>query len=309
MKKDLLISHVDLDGISPNILMNLTNRKYDAYNIDIKDIDDTFDKIFSDDSYKKYEHIYICDLTLTKYALSIIDNLKLDNVKLFDHHESGLFVNEYPFATVKIDINGIQTCGTELFYLYLKDIYINIDTKSVNEYVRLVRELDTYNFTDDTAKQLDSLRATYGKEKFIKLMSSRLKRNSDIFKFSSFENRLIKIREDEKQRYLEVKEKQMKKYTINSHNVGIVYAERHKSELGNYLSTKYPELDFIIIIDVSSGISYRTSRNDQDLAVFAQEHLGGGHKKASGSPITDEMRDYFTKYYFKDAKELEDNNI
>ncbi len=307
MKKDLLISHVDLDGISPNILMNLTGRKYDAYNIDIKDIDETFDTIFKDESYEKYEHIYICDLTLTKHAISLID--KLDNIKLFDHHESGLFVNEYKFATVKIDINGIQTCGTELFYLYLKDIYKNLNTKSISEYVRLVRELDTYNFTDDTAKYLDSLRSAYGKDKFIKLMTSRLKRNSDVFKFSSFENRLIKIKEDEKERYLEVKDKQMKKYEIDTHKVGIVYAERHKSELGNYLSNKYPELDFIIIIDVSSGISYRTSRDDQDVSVFAQTHSGGGHKKASGSPITDEMRDYFTKYYFNNAKELEDNNI
>ena len=31
--KDLLISHVDLDGISPNILMSLTGRKFEYKNI------------------------------------------------------------------------------------------------------------------------------------------------------------------------------------------------------------------------------------------------------------------------------------
>ena len=42
--KDLLISHVDLDGISPNVLMNLTKRKYEYKNIEIADVDKTFDE-------------------------------------------------------------------------------------------------------------------------------------------------------------------------------------------------------------------------------------------------------------------------
>ena len=40
--KDLLITHTDLDGISPIILMNLTKRKFDFKSIEINEIESTF---------------------------------------------------------------------------------------------------------------------------------------------------------------------------------------------------------------------------------------------------------------------------
>ena len=56
--KDLLISHVDLDGVSPNVLMNLTGRKFDYKNIEIMDVDKTLDELYKNNLYK-YENNYI----------------------------------------------------------------------------------------------------------------------------------------------------------------------------------------------------------------------------------------------------------
>ena len=44
MKKDLLITHTDLDGISPIILLNLTNRIFEYKNIEIHEVNDTFNE-------------------------------------------------------------------------------------------------------------------------------------------------------------------------------------------------------------------------------------------------------------------------
>ena len=151
--KDLLISHVDLDGISPNILMNLTGRKFEYKNIEICDVDKTFDELFTTRDLTKYEHIYICDLTLTDHVYELINNNNLNNVLVFDHHKSHLEATKYPYVTVKIDIDGVKTCGTELFYLYLKDIYKQLDRNIVKEYVTIVRELDTYCFIDEERAQ------------------------------------------------------------------------------------------------------------------------------------------------------------
>ena len=65
MKKDLLITHTDLDGISPIILLNLTNRKFEYKNIEIHEVNDTFNELFASD-LSIYENIYVTDLTLTE---------------------------------------------------------------------------------------------------------------------------------------------------------------------------------------------------------------------------------------------------
>lgn len=300
--KDLLISHVDLDGISPNVLLTLTGRKFDYKNIDIKDIDTTFDELFTKD-IKKYENIYICDLTLTEHAYELINASGLTNIKVFDHHKSHLFANEYSYVTVKVDIDGIKTCGTELFYLYLKDIYKELNKNCIKEFVDLVRQLDTYCFKDEeSAQNLSSLHDLLGHKEFVKTIVKRLKKDKEHFEFSSFEKRLFKIERNKINRYMNNKDSEMMRYTIDGKKCGVVFAESNKSETGNYLSNKYPELDLIVLLDASSRISYRTSRNDVDLNEFTSNYGGGGHAKAAGSKFDDEDRKKIIENYFKKVK-------
>ena len=94
----------------------------------------------------------------------------------------------------------------------------------------------------------------------------------------------------------------MKRYIIDGKKCGVVFAETNKSELGNYLSNKYTELDLIVLINAANSISYRTTKDDVDVSVFASNYQGGGHAKASGSGITDEQREQIIKLYFKEVK-------
>ena len=304
--KDLIITHTDLDGVSPIILYSLTGNKFDYYNIEIADIMDTFKELFAT-NIKEYRNIYITDLSLPEEAYEMINQNELKNVKVFDHHKTHLFANKYDYVNVIIDYDGVQTCGTEIFYKYLVNEYKELDKPIVKDYVRMVRELDTYNFTSDMPKQLDSLRDTYGKLDFMKTVTRRLKSNKETFEFTSFEKRLVKIQSAEIQRYMIKKEKKMFRLEINKLKCGVVFAETNKSELGNYLSNKYPELDLIVLIDASARVSYRTSRDDVDVSEFAALFGGGGHKRASGSQITEDNQLEFIKTYFKNVKRISEN--
>lgn len=296
--KDLLITHTDLDGISPIILMNLTNIKFDHKSIEINQIDETFQEL--ENEINNYNNIYITDLSLTEYAYSILE--KHENVFVFDHHETHLWANKYSFVNVILDINGVQTCGTELFYNFLKNKYGELNKEIIKEYVQLVRELDTYNFTSETPKELEELRVSYGKTDFIKLMTKRLKKDKEHFEFTSFEKRLIKLKKNEIEKYIFKKDLKLIKYEINGLQCGIVFAERFKSELGNELNKLHPELDLIIIYDAGAAVSYRTIKDDIKVNEFASIYGGGGHLKASGSRITDETKDLIIKNYFENEK-------
>lgn len=303
--KDLLITHTDLDGISPIILMNLTNRKFDYKSIEINEVEDTFNELFTTD-LSIYEHIYITDLTIPESVYETLKNK--ENVLVFDHHETHLYATKYTFATVKVEAFNHLTCGTELFYNYLKNIYPNLDTPILNEYVDLVRQIDTWDFTNiELAKQLGSLPTIYGKKEFIKLLTNRLKKNKDKFELTGFEKRYLKIKKEEETNFIDNKNKQMVKYLIDGRKCGVVFAGNcNKSELGNVLATNNPDLDLIIIIDTAKAISYRTARDDVRVNDFAAIYGGGGHQKASGSSFNDEMREFIVKSYYKDVKRLED---
>lgn len=297
--KDLLITHVDLDGISPIILMNLTKRKFDYKTIEINEVEETFNELFKTD-LSIYENIYITDLTLPQFVYDYFNESK-NNVLIFDHHETHLYASIYEYTTIKIMENNRQTCGTEIFYNYLKEKYPSLKTPIIEDYVEQVRQLDTFTFTSDLPRHIDSLRETYGKVDFIKSITKRLKKDKKQFELTSFEKRLVKLKNDELLRYMQNKAQKMKVYDINNKKCGVVFAESNKSELGNYLSLNNPELDLIILIDASSRISYRTSHDNVSVSEFASIYGGGGHQKASGSKFDDEDRDNIIKEYFKEA--------
>ena len=119
MKDYLLITHTDLDGISPIILMNLIEADFEYKSVDIKDLDQTFDELYETEEIKNYKNIYVVDLSLTEHIYNLLKEHEQNNILVFDHHATHLFANEYQFVTVAVELNGRKTCGTELFYNHL----------------------------------------------------------------------------------------------------------------------------------------------------------------------------------------------
>lgn len=302
--KDLLISHTDLDGISNNIILNLANRKYDYHNVEITELKDLLDELLQTD-LSIYENIYITDLTVPENYYKIFQEKKL-KVQVFDHHETHLYATNYPNTFVTVKLNNRPTCGTELFYEHLKKLYPILDTSLIKSYVELVRQIDTYDLTSDMPKELGTLKHTYGTKDFIKKITPRLKKNKQLFEFTAFEKRYLKIHKQEEEHFFEKKEKEMQLYEIEGKKCGVVFTGNgNKSELGNRISKNHPEIDLVIIIDTAKSISYRTARDDISVSEFASQYGGGGHKKASGSDFNDAMREEIIKMYFNNVKRLE----
>lgn len=303
--KDLLISHVaDIDGVSPVILMKLCNIDFDYELKDIDELEEYLSELLDTD-LSIYSNIYIIDLTVPESIYEKINNsVYKDKFKVFDHHKTHMYASNFDYVT--IDINE---CGTTLFYKYLKNKYKF--KKSVDEYTDHVKNLDIWLWVeknDILAKELGDLFDIYGIDRYINEMVKKLKKN--YFKLDKLEKTILDIEQDKIDRYISKKEENMIILNYENYKAGLVFCEKYKSEMGNRLSVNHPELDFIIMVNLSGGISFRTDK-DIDISIIAQKLNGGGHKKACGAPIPEELKKEFINKLFKGCEIIEnkeDNN-
>lgn len=306
-KKLLIITHVaDPDGITPIILAKLVYQNFDRLLLNPKDVD-----INLKENIDKYDEIHVIDLSMSEQLAAEINNSEewKKKVKLFDHHKSALPINKYEFSTVIDETETQKESATSIYYNYLKSISNNqILHKKVTEgLVNQVRLIDTYDFKtedDKIAHNIDALFSILGRDNYIDYFLKFLENNEE-FKYNEQELFLIKLEKDKMNNYLESREKEIIKAKLDGHQVGIVYAEKYRSDLGHYLASKNPNLDFVIIINVSKSISYR-SDNKVDLSIFSAKYGGGGHKNASGSPLPENLLKNITKLIFNDIEVIEE---
>ena len=304
--KDLLISHVaDIDGVSPVILMKLCKINFDYELKDIYELEEYLDNLLEED-LSFYNNIYIVDITVPENIYVKINNsIYKEKFKVFDHHRTHMYALNNKYVT--LDINE---CGTSLFYKYLSKKYKF--RKNAKKYIEHVKNIDLWLWkekNDPLAKQLSDLFYIYGKTKYIEEMYKKLKTRKK-FKLSKIENTILKIEQEKIDRYILKKEKDMIIINYQNYKAGIIFNELYKSELGNQLSINNPDLDFIIMINLSGGISLRTNK-DIDLSLIASTLGGGGHKKASGAPIPLEYKENLINELFKGCEIIgnkEDNN-
>lgn len=295
--KDLLISHIsDIDGVSPVILLKLAKVEFDYILKEPHEMDEFVEELLKED-LNQYKNIYITDLALSE---NFYKKLKASGYeykfKIFDHHKTHSFAKDY--ENVVIDI---EECGTTLFYNYLEKKYKF--KKIVQDYIKHVKNLDLWLWIekkDFIAKELGNIFDLYGRDTYIEEMYQKLKRGK-IFKWNKFENKILKIEKDAVDRYLKKKDKEIYKIEYNKYLIGVVFSERYRSELGNYLSSTHPELDLVIMINMSGGLSLRTEK-DIDISILAQKLNGGGHKKACGAPISKEVKEEILKNIFEGCK-------
>lgn len=295
--KDLLISHIsDIDGVSPVILLKLTKVEFDYILKEPHEMDEFVEELLKED-LNSYQNIYITDLALSEnFYKKIKESGYAYKFKIFDHHKTHLFAKDY--ENVVIDI---EECGTTLFYNYLSKKHKF--KKIVEDYIKHVKNLDLWLWvekSDFMAKELGNIFDLYGRNTYIEEMYQKLKRGKK-FKWNKFENKILKIEKDAVDRYLKKKDKELYKIEYDGYLIGAVFSERYRSELGNYLSNIHPELDLVVMINMSSGLSLRTEK-DIDISILAQKLNGGGHKKACDAPIEEEAKESILKNIFKDCK-------
>ena len=283
-----LFTHTDLDGVSCEILGKIAfGEDIDVVRCNYGDIDTKVEEFIN--GAKEYDKLFITDISVNKEIADKLLSVS-DKVILLDHHKTALWLNEYPYALVQVEDESVgKMCGAYLFYEYLKKNHKEFDdTPALKLFIDYVRMYDTWEWKEKydniIPKRLNDLMYMDGPNEFIDKMVYRLENNlfilddTDLMKLQ-IEQTYINSYIAQKNETLMVNDDLFPGYTV-----GITFADKYISELGNKLCELHPELDFVVLINMSTlTVSYRTVKDNLDLSDIAKGFGGGGHPKASGS--------------------------
>lgn len=307
-----LFTHNDLDGLSCALLAQLAYGKesVDFETCRYEDINDKVQLYFDSHTYTSYDTCFITDISIKNELAASIDALiksLSDPICLVDHHISAIELNPFDWCHVTIeDASGQKCSGTSLFYEKLLTLDVphkdRLLTPIVREFVEKVRRYDTWDWKmldDLESKQLNDLFYILGKDRFLDYWLERLEKGEGNFCFDEVQCLLLELKQNEIDQYIESRHEELMVREIAGYQAGIVFANRFQSELGNELALLHPELDFIAMINVGGGVSCRTVKEDVNLAEIAGLFGGGGHAKAAGLPVGDEIREMVIEQIFQ----------
>lgn len=283
--KVLVISHEDdIDGLGGVILGYLAFKDIDYMLIHVKEQTEIVDFIKN----SNYEKVFITDLGLEDKIADEINELRM-NILHFDHHETNVYASKYAFSTVEIQRNGISTCGTELFYLYLKENNLLKDNALIKRFVEDTRAYDNWDWVKNNnieANDLNKLFSIVGIDTYISKMVDKLRNNNkDIF--DETDKYLIELKTQEENELIELSDKSLIIREKDGLKFGIVFGNKFLSIIGNTLCNRHPELDYMLLIDpLEKKASLRSVRID--VSKVAESYGGGGHKYAAGFSLNEE---------------------
>ena len=308
-----LFTHNDLDGLACALLAWLAYGK-DAVDFETcryEDINNKLNLYLDEKQYETFDYCYVTDISMKDEVAERIHTHFDDAQKyiaLHDHHISAIALNQYHWCHVTVeDEAGIKCSGTTLFYEAL--LCLDVPRKDllqkplVKDFVEKVRRYDTWDWQpleDLESKQLNDLFFILGKERFLDYWLERLEQanEDETFDFDETQKLLLELRQNEIDQYIESRNEEIIEKEIAGYKAGIVFANRFQSELGNQLALLHPELDFIAMINVGGGVSCRTAKEEVNLAEVAALFGGGGHAKAAGLPVKDEIREMVINQIF-----------
>lgn len=294
-----LYSHNDLDGVGCGIVGKLAfGEDIQVFYNSVGGLDFKVEKFFEEKENNEAV-LLITDLSINEDNTKRIDNYIKEGGKaqLIDHHKSALHFNNYDWGKVRVNYDdGRQTCATSLLYEHLVENSLMEQSKTLEQFIELVRQYDTWEWDKNgntKAKQLNDLFFMFSIEEFEEKVIKRIEQN-DKFDFDEFEQKLLEMEDAKIERYIKRKKRELIQTIIDEKCTGVVHAESYHSELGNELGKEYPHLDYITILNMGGRkVSFRTIHDDIDVSEIASQFGGGGHAKASGCSMGNEA---FQKY-------------
>lgn len=294
-----LYTHNDLDGVGCGVVAKLAfGENVEIRYNSVSGLDFQISRLLERE--KKDDYLYITDLSVNEKNEKGLEEFfqKGGHVQLIDHHKTALHFNEYKWGKVIVEHEDQRLASaTNLFYEHLIEHKLITPSQSIDHFVELVRQYDTWEWDKNKnleAKKLNDLFFLFSLDDFEERMVQRLLQDKSEFKFDEFELKILAIEEEKIQRYVRRKKREIVQTFVNNQCVGIVHAESYHSELGNELGKENPHLDYIAIINVGGKrISLRTTKDDIDVSEIAGSYGGGGHAKASGCSLTEEAYHLF----------------
>lgn len=288
-----MYTHNDLDGVGCAILGKLLWGEY----LEVRycnSPDEVTERLCKDDNSHR-DLVFVTDISFNYEKVRNANHRVISKIRLFDHHKTALPLKDKgKFFVVETNReDGKLTCGTEVFYNYLKEN--KGFTVDCDFFVEQVRLYDTWEWTEGTSqipKYLSMLLFTDSITNFCDTFMYRImkykSRLNELNIFNEKESAILEYEERRQQKELEKCLKNTYIVTTNQYTYGVVFGECNMSVVGNAICETY-DVDIALNINLATGVmGARTTRNDIDLGKLMKEkYSGGGHPKAAGTPIKD----------------------
>jgi len=268
--KTVNISHFDLGGVTCAMFLRKAFGNITTYMIGYDDIEETLKRI-SDDC-----HVIITDINLNGRNIDGLKNFQ--KVTIIDHH----------LTTIKFDeqydvIIDTARCGAWLTYEWL--VKERILPKSIwfDEWAKYVDDHDRWIHQYPQSKQINAyLHVLKDKNKFIAEASGKTP-NELIADNLTMITEYIKLRE------AYVKETYCYDISEGDDKVGVVFADRNASDVGDYY-VRQKNFDLVYIINLGNGrVSLRSKIGGVNSMKVAEKFGGGGHQASAGFLLSRDM--------------------
>ena len=295
--KRLLFTHgADIDGMGNAILAKLAFENIDIiYARNVSDLETKFLNEYNSGNLYNYDIVYITDLSLKKEIADKAyndDKLK-DKLYIFDHHETALAsgLNEYNNTNVHVELNGIKTCGTELYYNYLKDNGYLEDSTAISEFVEKVRREDNWEwekYNDILAHDLAILFNAVGINRFVDSMVALLKEEKDSFELNENLSNEVNNKKEKIKLAIESSKRFVRKELIDGIKTLIVFITyEYRNDVADYFK-KNNDIDYDVVAMIAldnDQISIRSLKSNNYARILAEKYGGGGHDTAAAIPL------------------------
>jgi oligoribonuclease NrnB/cAMP/cGMP phosphodiesterase (DHH superfamily) len=299
----ILFTHRDVDGHGCAVLgiLFFTNIQITYSEVDTSDRD--INAYLDSANFDPHAEIFITDIPINQETAKRLDavNRTLTKVHYIDHHLTSAWTNKYSWATSREKDEKGLCSGTSLFYEYLLSTGFKANA-STDSFVEQVRRWDTWEwkniYNDLEAKKLNDYLKVVGPYRYEDKILANLKNDKSAIDEDS--DYIIKLEQERNDDYIQKRAAEVSKRTYKGMILGIVFADRCVSELGNYICDQNPDIDVAVLIEPSRSISLRSVKENIDCSVIAKSFGGGGHKFASGFPVPKGFQDLIIDLLFKE---------
>jgi oligoribonuclease NrnB/cAMP/cGMP phosphodiesterase (DHH superfamily) len=314
MLKTILFTHDDLDGAGCRIIYELAHQHlnkdtdYIVVNCPNNTVDEKVMGIINSGIIDKNTDICFGDIVASRDTLEyLVNNFSMPQI--WDHHRTNFFATWVVPNAVIVPENelGKMESGTSLIYQHYSSIGNGIKVKDSDflaEFVDAVRSYDTYEWksTDNmVAKKLQILFSLLGMEIFCNYYINRFINDDSRYIIKDEDSKFVNAKLDNEQRIIDsITPDDVFHIDIRGYKTAFTLGGFgvNTSELAHQFLNKYKEFDIFVSFSLWRGgeFQFRTLRDDLDLGKdIATPIGGGGHPKASGAPLGDELRDEILK--------------
>lgn len=269
----VLITHNDFDGVTCAVLFNVVYPKGTYYLENYDSVDERIKKVLE---LEKPDFLYIADISpQSKEVIELLN--QFGKVRLFDHHKTALHLNNLPWATV-----DTSKCGAYLFYEYLLTFPKTEPLTMWRDLVVHANDYDLWIHSDPHSAVLNSLLYAVGHERFIKRFVC-----DPVVQLTDTEKYLLEIEKEKEEKYIQEAVKAARVY--HGDFLAITFAEKCISQIGHRMLDELP-IGVAVIVNAQKGVVSLRSNDETDVSVLAKALGGGGHPKAAGFMLSEDLK-------------------